>query len=272
MVRHILSILIFLFVAASAVADTPYEGNADKSQTGTDNPYIRIGNIPDQSVNTNAMIPLGAPSAYVATYFLDAPPAQDLDYFMNDVAMTTARDISASILNNGVPPVNEARGVPYAINYVFTASGATTGTIEIIFKDFQQQRYTRTLTWINETTETTAFTGVDLESVEITAGFSGSRTLDIGFGTVFGLPYPMYAATHLHTFVDADGADFPADADNATYVAGVIDSTTADHLGTVDFADNPDGTSDYFLQYTATFWNTPDANPNYGITSWADLR
>lgn len=275
----ILGVLALAMMASTVNGDTPYQAYPGQAWTNS-NGYSE-GTVADRSVATqNAR---GVPMTPVVTVFLDAPEAADVDHFMAARSVATAgtlRPASTASVND----TNSATGMPFARNVTVAFNQSTTGTLNITYIDAQGVTQTSEDYSLTDgsTTYTSAWTCRQLLSVNVTAAFTASTTVNVGCGNIFGLPYPAYAKTglfydssgNIKGFVDADGADFPATIDTVTMVAGLPDSTAADDYGTISFADVADGTSDYYFAYLSTFWYVPTNGTEnaYPTTSWTGLR
>lgn len=266
-------------LSATALAVLPYNQNTQQRMTPTTVQTLAIGNMYDGSLEQAGY--LGVPSAPVVAYFLDAPNAADADYFVNDQVATATGTFTPN--TNTKNQINAATNMPFSRNVSVTPNQATTGTLTITYINAQGIKITSpSIAFVNASSAVLSdWTARELVSVNITAAFIASTTLDVGFEDKFGFPYPNYHGAILHAAWDADGADFPTvDGTNFavttdwTVTAGLPDSTSADKLGTFNITGatdtDPDGTTDYAIWYIGSYYYNPDGG-KYSTSAW-DLR
>lgn len=192
------------------MAVPPYNDNRNLPSAGT--AQLRPGRVTDRS-RTGGSAPTGVPSQPIVQYTLNSPAAVVTNRFLTSTATTTAAK-TYTLTETSMPDTYVGSGgdslVTFYVarNVICTLSGSATAEVIVSGVDFQGQAQTETFTW---TAETGVKNGVKTFAY-LTGATSTSdtdRNLTIGFGNVFGLPYPMYSDQGIRgALYDADGADY----------------------------------------------------------------
>jgi len=157
-----------------------------------------------------------------------APAAADPDGILGGQTIAEAVTVTTFLLDEA--------DAPFGRNVTVVANGIATSAVTVNGKDYLGQPMTESFT-LNGTTPVVgvkAFYWID----SVVVGATADRTIDLGFGTKFGLPYRMQAA--IIETVDGD------DAAAGTFVSGVLTdpqtATTVDPRGTYVPTTTPNGT------------------------------
>lgn len=162
---------------------------------------------------------------------------------------TTTFALSASVIAD--------RMGPFGRNIVVVASGAATSNVTVIGRDYlgQPMRESFTLNGTTSVTGLKAFKYVD----RITAGVTAATTINVGYGTRFGLPYRTIGVEREYV-------------DNVLAAAGTLaapvftdpqTATTGDPRGTYIPTTTPDGVK--VIELDALFNNFVNASNNGGL-------
>lgn len=203
-------------------------------------------------------------AAYAADVISNGPHQVD---FGNPVvadadAILDGQDIASAGTAQGlvgtVPLLIDELAAPFGRNVTVVADGAATSNVTVRGRDYLGQPMVESFT-LNGNTPVAgkkAFKWID----SITWGATASRTIDVGFGAIFGLPYRM---SRMIGTEEVDGASNTA----GTFVAGVLTdpqtATTGDPRGTYAPNTTPDGVK----RIRASFFpnNLINANGNGGL-------
>lgn len=257
---------LFVAVVALAIAAEPPYPNP-QVQDPTNFPYLSSGRVMDRSVAGNTK-PQGVPmNTVMFMYPISGPETADVDYFVTSFATGTGTTAQTLTLAHKTMQT-DVRGMTLARNLTATLNDAvsttTSTTVAFTGTDIQDRSITETVTWAASASglKATVKTFKTVSRAVLTNGTAPTtRTLTVGFGNVFGLPYPFYSDLYSKALYDDDGADYPntSMSTDVTFVAGDPTSTSADHLGTVLLgADNatgnktPNGTRGYAVLYCVT--------------------
>lgn len=227
-------------------------------------PQIRQGRVQDNSLSSaqKAPVPSGVPQQPFFLYSLSVPAAANDTYYYPLTATGTSSAAHSLTLAHTAPRPG-SNGLPVARNVTATMSGNISATLTITGTDIQGRAISEVITYsaddgLKFTVKT--FASV-LSAVLDLSPEQTSRNLSIGFGNVFGLPYPFYSDFWSKALYDIDGADFPntSMSTDVDFIVGDPTDTAADHLGTVmlgadneDGAKTPDGIASYAVAYLVT--------------------
>ena len=151
---------------------------------------------------------------------------------------------AASAFVGGVLPMYVPNKGRWGRTLQFVASGANTGVLEIVGRDYLNQRVVKRVTLNGNTPVTASGAALSalciIESVQVISG-SGAVNISIGTQNVFGLPYK---ATVLNASL-MDGATVTAHTLTAAVTTDPATNTTGDPRGTISFNSAPNGSRLY---------------------------
>jgi hypothetical protein len=185
------------------------------------------------SGNDIIAVSLGAPSALSANAILD------------DQAVTSAGSTTTLAATY---TASEAQMGRFGRNVTIINSAANTAVITIRGRDFLGQRMTETITSNGNNTVQGVKAFRYIDSVSWAAASTGTPTLDVGLGNVFGLPYKFkqLIAEMKNDIVAANAGTFVAGLATATTAT----ATNADPRGTyLPSTVIPDGTNTFEIRY-----------------------
>lgn len=149
---------------------------------------------------------------------------------------------------------------PYGRNVTVVASGAATSNVTVIGRDYlgQPMRESFTLNGTTPVVGTKAFKYVD----RITAGVTAATTINVGFGTRFGVPYKVVAVEREY----AAGVAAAAGTLTGPVLTDPQTATTGDPRGLYTPTTTPNGTTEIEMdvQYS-NFVNTSGNGGLHGI-------
>lgn len=178
----------------------------------------------------------------------------DTDAILDGTSIATA--INTTTFATAAATLLSAMG-PYGRNVVVVASGAATSTVTIIGRDYlgQPMRETLTLNGANQVVGLKAFKYID----RVTSTTTGGTTIDLGYGTRFGLPYKTRAVVREYAddvIANAGTLAAPVTTDPQT-------ATTGDPRGTYIPTTTPDGSK--IIEIDAVFSNEVNSDGNGGL-------
>lgn len=146
---------------------------------------------------------------------------------------------------------------PFGRNVVVVASGAATSTVTVTGRDYlgQPMKETLTLNGTNSVTGLKAFKYIDKVEWGATAG----TTIDLGWGTRFGLPYKTRAVERELK----DSVLAAAGTLTAPVITDPQTATTGDPRGTYIPTGTPDGTA--IFEIDCVFDNYVNSSGNGGL-------
>jgi len=267
MKRILTSLAVVLFMlAVSAGMAQPYPDN--RTVSGSTTPQARQGRVTDKSTLSSSTtgFQYGAPGQQMFLYSIYKPGTADNDYYKAATATGTSTATVTYTPTITKCPV-DGQGTVVARNLTATLNATTTETLTLTFagQDIQGRDISEPVAWtsgqsgIKATAQ--AFASIKSATLTKTGTIASGKTISIGFGNVFGLPYPFYSDLYSKALYDDDGADYPNTtmSSDVTFVAGDPTASNVDQLGTVQLgADNatgnktPNGTRAYAVLYCVT--------------------
>jgi hypothetical protein len=234
-----------------------YVGNTRQGH-GTSFPGVRVGNVPDPNYDAttdSTNKPTGVPLFPVCRLFLTAPAASDVDALLDDQAANTTGEVAATF----TAATDATTGLPQRRSILITPSGSSTGTITVTGTVYGTE-FTETLTWAGETAAKETNICFDaVSAINVTSGLGAGVTVDVGTGTKFGVPYPMYGHTVFAACRDSAGTSFPgrdatgfAEGTDWSAEEGAPGTANKDPFGAISLGagdTDPDGTANYAFYY-----------------------
>lgn len=184
---------------------------------------------------------------------LGAPPNVDADGILDGADNETVGDLTTlNVL------WTSAKMGPFGRNVTVVASGAATSVVIVIGRDYLGQPMRESLT-LNGTTPVVGLKAFKyIDKVNIPVG-TASTTIDLGWGTRFGLPYKTRAVEREYT----DQALASAGTLTAPVITDPATATTGDPRGTYIPTTTPDAAK--VLEADCVFDNSVNAAGNGGL-------
>lgn len=199
---------------------------------------------------------MGADMGYGKTerVLLGAPIVSDADLILDGQSINTAIDLTTFAA--GFVDTEAVMGA-FGRNLLVVSDGAATSLVTIYGRDYLGQKVVEqfTLNGTNSVVGVKAFRYVD----RIVAALTASRTIDVGIGTKFGLPYKTVGVEREFqngVLAAAGTLTQPVMTDPAT-------ATTGDPRGLYVPTTTPDGSK--VLELEAIFHDLVNSNGNGGL-------